>query len=112
MLKSTGAIVSRLMDDVGAIQLFVTGQTITILTDLGTALTISVLLLARSGRLAAVVLIFVALNAVNFPYFLRAIRATSRIIRTKMDALFGHLKEKIDGSLVIRAYAREPAEEA
>jgi subfamily B ATP-binding cassette protein MsbA len=107
----TGAIVSRLMDDVGAIEAFVTGQTITILTDLGTALAVSALLLARSGRLAAVVLAFVALYAVNFPHFLRDIRATCAIIRDKMDALFGHLKEKIDGSLVIRAYAREPAEE-
>jgi subfamily B ATP-binding cassette protein MsbA len=107
----TGAIVSRLMDDVGAIQAFITGQTVTILTDLGTALAISVLLLARSGRLAAVVIVFVTLHALSFPYFLRKIRATSATIRAKMDALFGHLKEKIDGSLVIRAYAREPAEE-
>src|SRR5436853_426828 len=50
-------------------------------------------------------------HALSFPYFLRKVRATSVIIRTKMDALFGHLKQKIDGALVIRAYAREPAEE-
>ena len=31
----TGAIIARLMDDVGAISTFVTGQTFTILTDLG-----------------------------------------------------------------------------
>jgi len=107
----TGAIISRLMDDVGAVQAFITGQTITILTDLGTALTISILLLARSGRLAAVVFCFVTLHAFTFPYFLRKIRATSTTIRIKMDSLFGHLKERIDGSLVIRAYARESAEE-
>ncbi len=106
----TGAIISRLMDDVGAIQGFVTGQTVTILTDAGTALAIGILLLMRSGHLAAAVLVFVTLHALSFPYFLRKIRATSTVIRTKMDALFGHLKERIDGSLVIRAYAREPAE--
>jgi ABC-type multidrug transport system fused ATPase/permease subunit len=43
---------------------------------------------------------------------MRQIRATSTIIRVKMDSLFGHLKEKIDGTLVIKAYAREPAEMA
>lgn len=107
----TGAIISRIMDDVAAVQAFVTSQTVTILTDLGTALAIAVLLLVRSSRLAAVALLFVTLHAITFPYFLRKIRATSAIIRTKMDALFGHLKERIDGSLVIRAYAREPAEE-
>lgn len=107
----TGAIISRLMDDVGAIQVFVTGQTVTILTDLGTAVAISTLMLARGGRLAAVILVFVPLYVVNFRYFMRRIRTLSAVIRTKMDALFGHLKEKIDGSLVIRACAQEPAEE-
>jgi ABC-type multidrug transport system fused ATPase/permease subunit len=108
----TGAIISRMMDDVGALQAFVTGQTVTILTDLGTTLAISALLMARSGRLALVVLAFVPLYLANFRYFMGRIRATSRVIRTKMDTLFGHLKEKIDGSLVIKAYAREPAEVA
>lgn len=106
----TGAIISRLMDDVGAIQAFITGQTITVLTDLGTTLAVSILLVLRSGRLAVVILAFVAFHTLGFPYFLKKIRATSAVIRTKMDALFGHLKEKIDGSLVIRAYAQEPAE--
>jgi subfamily B ATP-binding cassette protein MsbA len=108
----TGAIISRMMDDVGALQTFVTGQTVTILTDLGTTVAIAALLLARSGRLALVVLAFVPLYLANFRYFLRRIRATSQVIRTKMDALFGHLKEKIDGALVIKAHAREPAEVA
>lgn len=106
----TGAIISRLMDDVGAIQMFVTGQTFTILTDLGTTLAISALLISRSPRLAVVVLAFVPLYALNFRYFMRQIRATSLIIREKMDVIFGHLKEKLDGVLVIKAHAREAAE--
>jgi ATP-binding cassette, subfamily B, bacterial MsbA len=108
----TGAIISRLMDDVGAIQGFVTGQTVAVLTDLGTALAISALLVARSTRLAAVVLAFAAIYAATFPRFMRRIRATSTVIRAKMDILFGHLKERIDGTLVIKACGREPAEEA
>src|SRR4051812_35081003 len=107
----TGAIISRLMDDVGAIQLFVTAQTTTILTDVGSAVAISALLMARGGRMALVVLVFVPLYVVNFRYFMRRIRGSSTTIRTKMDSLFGHLKEKIDGALVIKAYAQESAEE-
>jgi ABC-type multidrug transport system fused ATPase/permease subunit len=38
-----GAIIARVMDDVGAIQLFVTGHTFTILTDLGATLAITIL---------------------------------------------------------------------
>ena len=107
---SSGAIIARVMDDVGAIQVFVTGQTFTILTDLGTTVAIATLLLIRDWRLALVVLAVAPLFALNFRYFMRRIRATNTIIREKMDVLFGNLKAKLDGSLVIKAYAREPEE--
>jgi ATP-binding cassette subfamily B multidrug efflux pump len=107
---SSGAIIARVMDDVGAIQLFVTGQTFTILTDLGTTIAVAALLLARDWRLALVVLTVAPLFALNFRYFMRQIRATNTIIREKMDVLFGNLKAKLDGSIVIKAYAREPEE--
>ena len=107
---SSGAIIARVMDDVGAIQVFVTGQTFTILTDLGTTVAIAALLLARDWRLALVVLAVAPLFALNFRYFMRRIRATNTIIREKMDVLFGNLKAKLDGSIVIKAYAREPEE--
>jgi subfamily B ATP-binding cassette protein MsbA len=108
----TGSIIARLMDDVAAIQAFVTGQTFTILTDLATTLAISVLLALRSGRLALVVLLFVPLYALNFRYFMGRIRRTSLEIRTKMDVVFGTIKERIDGVLVVKAHARERQETA
>jgi ABC-type multidrug transport system fused ATPase/permease subunit len=108
----TGSIISRLMDDVGAIQGFVSGQTITILTDLGTTLAVSAVLLATNWRLGVVVLVFVPLYLANFRYFIRRIRATHAQIRAKMDTIFGNLKEKLDGALVIKAHAQEPAEVA
>ncbi len=105
-----GSIISRLMDDVGAIQAFVTGQTVTILTDLGTTAAVAALLLTMNWRLALVVLVFLPVYALNFRYFLRRIRSNSTVIRTKMDTLFGHLKEKLDGTLVVKVCAREPGE--
>jgi ATP-binding cassette, subfamily B, bacterial MsbA len=106
----SGAIISRVMDDVGAIQVFVTGQTFSILTDLGTTVAITALLLARNWRLALVVLAVAPLFALNFRYFMRRIRETNTVIREKMDLIFGNLKAKLDGTLVIKAYAREPEE--
>ncbi len=107
---SSGAIIARVMDDVGAIQVFVTGQTFTILTDLGTTMAIAALLLARDWRLALVVVAVVPLFVLNFRFFMRRIRDTNTIIREKMDVIFGNLKAKLDGSIVIKAYAREPHE--
>ena len=106
----SGAIIARVMDDVGAIQVFVTGQTFTILTDLGTTVAITALLLARNWRLAVVVLVVAPLFALNFRYFMGRIRDTNTVIREKMDLIFGNLKAKLDGTLVIKAYAREPEE--
>jgi subfamily B ATP-binding cassette protein MsbA len=106
----TGGIISRLMDDVGVLQGLITAQTVTILTDLGTTLAITALLVARSGRLALVVLAFVPLYAVNFRYFMVRIRTNSTIVRDKMDIVFGMLKEKLDGTQVIKACSRELAE--
>ena len=106
----SGAIISRVMDDVGAIQVFVTSQTFTIITDLATTLAIAALLLSWDWRLAVVVFVVVPLFALNFRYFLRRIRATNTIVREKMDLIFGNLKAKLDGTMVIKAYAREPQE--
>jgi subfamily B ATP-binding cassette protein MsbA len=106
----TGSIIARIMDDVGAIQMFVTGQSFSLLTDLATTLAISLLLITRNARLALVMLAIVPLYALNFRYFMRQIRATSQVIREKMDVIFGHLKEKLDGVQVIKAHAAEPAE--
>lgn len=106
----TGAIISRMMDDIGAIQTFITGQTFTILTDLGTTLAISLLLVSRNWRLALMVLLFVPLYGLNFRFFMKQIRATNQVIREKMDIIFGHLKEKLDGVMVVKAHAREAAE--
>jgi ABC-type multidrug transport system fused ATPase/permease subunit len=108
----TGSVISRMMDDVGAVQTFVTGQTFTILTDMGTTFAISGLLFWRNWRLALVVVLFAPLYGLNFRFFMKKIRATNKIIREKMDVLFGHLKEKLDGVVVIKSHARETAEVA
>ena len=101
----SGAIIARLMDDVGAISVFVTGQTFTILTDLGTTLAITALLLSRDWVLAVVVLLVAPLFALNFRHFMGRIRGTNTIIREKMDRIFGDLKAKLDGTIVIKACA-------
>lgn len=106
----TGSVISRMMDDVGAVQTFVTGQTFTILTDLGTTFAISGLLFWRNWRLALVVVLFAPLYGINFRFFMKKIRATNMVIREKMDVLFGHLKEKLDGVVVVKSHARETAE--
>ena len=106
----SGSIIARLMDDVSAIQVLITAQTVQILTDLGTTLAITVLLVAQNYRLALVVGLFLPIYALNFHYFMARIRANSTIVRSKMDLIFGLLKERIDGTIVIKTSAQEPLE--
>jgi ABC-type multidrug transport system fused ATPase/permease subunit len=107
---STGSILSRLVDDVAVVQALITTQTITLVTDLGTTLTIAALLLVRSPRVALVILIFLPLYAANFRWFTRRIRTASEEVRRRLDGVFDHLKEKLDGTLVVKSHAREVAE--
>lgn len=68
------------------------------------------LLLWRNWRLAVAVVVVAPLFALNFRYFMRRIRATNTVIRDKMDLIFGNLKAKLDGTIVIKTHAHEQAE--
>lgn len=105
-----GSIISRLVDDVSAVQSLITSQTLTILTDLGTTLLISAWLLWTCPLLFLVVAGFLPIYVVLFRWFTRRIRAGTNTVRDRLDGIFGRLKEKIDGILVVKAHAREEAE--
>ncbi len=105
-----GSIISRLVDDVAAVQSLITSQSLTILTDLGTTVVISIWLLLTSPRLFLVVAGFLPVYVALFRWFTRRIRTGTDAVRDHLDAIFGRLKEKIDGILVVKAHAREEAE--
>lgn len=107
-----GVLISRLMDDVTAVQALLTTQTLTVLTDLGTALVLGVWLLAQSPWLFFVLLAVLAGNYAIFHAFTGPIRQGSVEVRVQLDGIFARLKEKIDGMLVIKAHGREQEEMA
>jgi ABC-type multidrug transport system fused ATPase/permease subunit len=105
-----GVILARVMDDVGAVQGLVSGQTMTILIDVGTAILVACLLASRSWLLFLVALTLVPVYVVCFHWFSRRIRAGTEQVRDQLDGVFGHLKAKFDGMLVVKAHGREQAE--
>jgi ABC-type multidrug transport system fused ATPase/permease subunit len=108
----TGAIVSRLMDDAGAVQTLITGQTLAILTDLGTTLAILVFLLHRAPGIALVAVIGLVVHVASFRLFAGRIRAGSDAVRRHLDAVFGRLKETLDGTMVVKVCVGEANEVA
>jgi ABC-type multidrug transport system fused ATPase/permease subunit len=108
----SGVIISRLMDDVTVVQALITGQTVAAVTDLGTTVAVTAMLLVRDARLACVALGFVPVYLVNVRWHARRIRHSSRQVRERLDTVFSHLKQKLDGALVVKAHACEAAEVA
>jgi ABC-type multidrug transport system fused ATPase/permease subunit len=107
-----GAIISRLMDDVSAVQALITTQTLAALTDLGTAVVIGGWLLAQSPRLFAVVLGVLPCYYLIFRTYTRPIREGTSAVRDQLDGIFARLKEKLDGVLIVKAHGREQDEMA
>ncbi len=107
-----GAILARVMDDVAAVQGLVTSQTLTILTDLGTTAVILIWFACCHPLLLAVVVSFIPLHVVVFRWFTHRIRAGTDQVRVRLDTIFGHLKEKLDGMLIVKASGREQGEMA
>ena len=107
-----GAVISRVMDDVGAVQNLASGQTLVTIIELATALGAAAWLGMQSWRLAACLALIVPVYWLVFQLFCRPIHAGTLAVRGQLDEVFGQLKQKIDGVLVVRATAREAAETA
>lgn len=106
----TGAIISHVTDDVAAVQVVVGCSTLTALTELGTASAVAALLLWQSPRLFLVAAAFLPAYLLNARFAGRRVRAGNTAVRERLDTIFAHLKEKLDGALQVRAAGQEPAE--
>jgi subfamily B ATP-binding cassette protein MsbA len=107
-----GVLISRLLDDVAAVQALLTTQTLTVLIDLAAALVFGVWLLALSPWLFLVVLAVLCSYYKLFRVYAGPIREGSMEVRGRLDDIFARLKEKIDGVLVVKAHGREQEEMA
>ena len=105
-----GAIISRLMDDVTAVQSAITTQTLAVLADLGTAFVLGGWLLMQSPRLFLVMLTILPGYYFLFRAYTQPLREGSTTVRSQLDGIFARLKEKLDGMLVVKAHGREQDE--
>lgn len=107
---STGAIISRMMDDVIMVQNILTGATITMITDLLTLSFVIFLLFRMNWVMTLAVFAFLPLYGLNFKFFKRRIRAAHLAIREKMDDIMGDLEERISGAQVVKIFSKEKFE--
>ena len=106
--RSAGAIISRLTNDVQALDQLVTDGVVTLFGSTLTLLGTAAILFWLDAQLALLTLIvFPVLGIASFAF--RVISADAyRITREKIAAITGYLQETLSGIRVVRAFAQEP----
>jgi len=107
---STGELMSRVTNDVNALEQFVTHGVALTTVDLLRLLGASGVLLALDWRLALVVLIPLPIMAVGLRYFNRRVRPVYRRVRDRLGDINARLQDNLTGIRVIQAFGQEEAE--
>ncbi|HUS59346.1 MAG TPA: ABC transporter ATP-binding protein [Planctomycetota bacterium] len=107
---STGAIMQRIMGDVGTVRSMVTHQTISFITDIVACLFALSMCLLLNWRMALIVMVVLPLYVINYRFFVTRIRDTNLAYRNKMDGICGILQERLSAASMVKSYAREKAE--
>jgi subfamily B ATP-binding cassette protein MsbA len=109
--RQTGKIVARVIDDSVSIHNLVTGASVTLFTDLFTALGVLLFLFFLNWQLALVSVVLAPLLIVNYRWHRRRMRFESRRHIRNWHRVLGFLNERVANNRVIRAFATETEEE-
>jgi len=108
---STGELMSRITNDLAALEHFVThGSALTVVDLLRLAGGLAILLVL-DVRLALLVMIPIPILAVSFRYYNTRIRPVYRKVRLRLGDLNARLQDSLSGMRVIQAFGREEEEQ-
>ncbi len=102
-----GRLMTRITNDVDALNQLFTSGAITLLGDVFTIVTILVILLVEDWRLALVVFIVLPPLAWVTRFFQRAMRDNFRAIRVRLARINASIAENISGTQVVQLFNRE-----
>ena len=112
--RRTGSILSRLMSDVAAIQQLITGQALTMVSNVFMFFAILVVLFVLDptpyNHLAWVSLTVLPVHVIGMCYFNGRIKARSRRTREKMAQVHGNANEVLAGAKLVKSFTGESRE--
>jgi len=108
---STGELMSRVTNDLSALERFVTHGSALTIVDLLRLVGGTIVLFLLEPRLAAVVLIPVPILALAFRHYNTKIRPVYRSVRARLGDINAKLQDNLSGIRVIQAFARENLED-
>ena len=107
---STGELMSRVTNDLSALEHFVTHGSALTAVDLMRLLGGAIILFVLDWRLAALVMIPVPILALAFRHYNTKIRPVYRRVRARLGDINAKLQDNLSGIRVIQAFAREDLE--
>jgi ABC-type multidrug transport system fused ATPase/permease subunit len=107
---STGELMSRVSNDVNALEQFITHGVVLTGVDALRLAGAAVILMVMDWRLALVALLPVPVIAVGMRRFNRSVRPVYRLVRDRMGDLNSRLQDDLTGMRVIQAFGQEEAE--
>jgi subfamily B ATP-binding cassette protein MsbA len=107
---STGELMSRVTNDVNALESFVTHGSALTLVDLLRLFGGAIILFVLDARLALLVLLPVPILAISLRYFNTRIRPIYRRIRARLGDINAQLQDSLSGIQVIQAFVQEDQE--
>ncbi len=102
-----GRLMTRITNDVDALNQFFTSGAVSLLGDLFTLAAIVVILIVENWRLALVVLTVIPPLALVTMYFQKAMRDNFRTIRVRLARINANIAENISGTQVVQLFNRE-----
>jgi len=105
--RPVGSLLTRVTNDVDAINEFLTQAMVSLITDIAVLLAIIAAMFWIDWRLAVISCIVLPLVAVTTFFFQRVMREAYRNVRQRLARINGYLNEHIGGVLVLQLFNRE-----
>lgn len=109
---SPGKLVNRLMGDSGTVQQMLTGQTITVISDLVCATFAVTATFAINWRLASLLALIVLSFVLNYHFNIKRIRRASRSAWSAMDRLSSGVQNRLVANVAVKTFGAETRENA
>jgi ABC-type multidrug transport system fused ATPase/permease subunit len=106
----TGAIVTRVVNDIGLAQNFVGSALTNVWMDSALLLALLVILFSIHPIMALVSLVLMPLYVISLRMIGPKIRLSTREVQQRLEVLSGGLHEKVAGVSVVKGFVREPQE--
>ena len=102
-----GRLMTRLTNDVDALNELLTSGAISVFGDIFTLLGIMVVLLLLNWQLALITFTVLPMLIVMASYFRIAMRDSFRAVRTRLSRMNAYIAENISGTLIVQLFTRE-----